>query len=214
MQIHSCEQRSAEWYALRAGIPTASEFSKLVTSDGTPSKTLTTYAMTLAAEKFAGCTMDAWEGNGWTERGRELEDEALRLYSFANDCNVTPIGFVTNDAHTAGCSPDGLVNGEGLIEIKCLKAENHVKAILYFQKNGRCQTDYVQQTQGQIWLCERKWCDLVFFHPQLPLLTIRQHPDPALQTALAAAVDAVHRERDIVLAALYAQNSPVSIAAE
>ncbi len=54
MQAHICEQRSAEWYALRVGIPTASDFSKLITSDGTPSKTLPTYAMTLAAEKFAG----------------------------------------------------------------------------------------------------------------------------------------------------------------
>lgn len=214
MQIHSCEQRSPEWYSLRCGIPTASEFSKLITSDGTPSKTAPTYAMTLAAEKFAGSTVDGWEGNSWTERGRELEDEALRLYSFASDCPVASVGFITNDQRTAGCSPDGLVNGDGLVEVKCLKAENHVKAILYYQKHGRCQTDYVQQTQGQLWLCERQWCDLIFFHPQLPLLTIRQRPDAALHKALADAVTNVLRERDLVLSALMTQNTPVSIAAE
>lgn len=214
MKIHTCEQRSAEWYGLRAGIPTASAFSSLITSKGEPSKTLPQYAKTLAAEKFSGRTLDAWEGNAWTERGRELEDEAIRLYEFAADCSVDPVGFVTNDDHTAGCSPDGLVGADGLVEIKCLKAENHIEAILYFNKNGRCQPAYVQQTQGQLWLCERAWCDLIFYHPVLPLLIIRQEPDLAIYEALGRAVADVLDERDGILAELHAMQSPLSIAAE
>jgi hypothetical protein len=211
--IHECEQRSESWYALRAGMPTASEFSKLITSDGTQSKSASGYALTLAGEMFAGRTLDAFEGTSWTERGRELEEEAINRYCFQRDLEVQPVGFVTDDAKRAGCSPDGFVGKDGLVEVKCLKAENHIKAILYHQKHGRCPTDYVQQTQGQLWICERLWCDLIFYHPELPLLVIKQVPDLVIFKALAREIDLVTRERDTILEALRRQISPVQVAA-
>lgn len=214
MKIHNCEQRSAEWYSLRAGIPTASEFSSLVTSTGERSKTLPKYAKTLAAEMFSGRTLDAWEGNQWTERGKEMEAEAIRLYEFAQDCSVTPVGFVTTDDDRAGCSPDGFVGDDGLVEVKCLKAENHIEAIVYHRKHGRCEPGYVQQPQGQMWISGRKWCDLIFYHPVLPLHVVRQFPDGSLISAIEGAVADVIRERDVILATLRAMQAPVSVAAE
>jgi hypothetical protein len=208
MIVHNVEQRTPEWYALRLGIPTASEFSKLIQADGKPSKSLSTYALTLAAELFAGKPLDVFEGTAWTDRGKELEAEALRLYAFATDYPLTPVGFVTDDAKNAGCSPDALVNGDGLAEVKCLKAENHIKAILYHQKHGHCPPDYVQQTQGQLLLCERQWCDLIFYHPELPLLTIRQEANSEIQNALIEGISEVRAERDRVFAALRAQEQP------
>jgi len=200
------EQRSPEWYALRAGIPTASEFSKIVTSKGEPSKSAATYALTLAAEMYSGKPLDdAWAGNAHTERGRELEAEALSLYELRHGCDVAPTGFVTSDDGDMGCSPDGMVSDDGMAEVKCLKAENHIKAILYYQKNGRCPTDYVQQTQGQMMICERQWCDLIFYHPDLPLLVIRQDPNIAVQDALRTEIPALLSERDRVLAVLRGQ---------
>jgi hypothetical protein len=205
VKTHLCEQRSPEWYALRAGMPTASAFSSLITSTGELSKSLAGYALTLAAEKFAGRTIETFEGTAWMERGREIEDEAIRCYQFAADCDVEPVGFITDDELRMGCSPDGLVGSDGMVEAKCLKAENHIKAILYFQKHGHCQPEYVQQTQGQIMIGERKWCDLVFFHPDLPLLTIRQFPEPKLHAALRLAIDQVIQERATILHALRKQ---------
>lgn len=214
MIIHDLEQRSPEWYKLRSGIPTASEFSKLVTSKGEPSKSLEGYAVTLANEAFVGMPVDAWEGNAWTERGRELEEEALRLYMFAYDVEVAECGFVTTDDGLAGCSPDGLVGNDGMVEVKCLKGENHTKTIMYYQKHGRCPTDYVQQTQGQMLICERKWCDLIFMHPQLPMLTIRQTPDEKVWDGLNKGIFDVIAERDRVLAALRRAQAPTQQAAE
>jgi len=210
MKIHDVEQRSEAWYRLRAGKPTASEFSKIVTSTGDPSKSASGYAITLAVELFAGKPLDAWEGNNWTERGREMEDEAIRLYEFANDTAVEKIGFVTNDMETMGCSPDGFVGDKGLVEIKALKAENHAKTIIYYQKNGKCPPDYIQQTQGQLMICGRQWADLVFYHPELPLLVIRQTPIFALVASLTSAIPEVMKERDVVLAALKRQAAPVT----
>lgn len=209
MKIHDVTQRSDEWYALRAGMPTASEFSKIVTSKGEPSKSVAGYALTLAAELFAGRPVDAWEGNMWTERGREMETRAIELYEFAHDLDTQQVGFVTDDAGAMGCSPDRFVGDDGLIEVKCLKAENHVKAILYFQKNKRSPTDYVQQAQGQMMICERAWCDLVFYHPELPMLTIRAVPNMDVQYPLMDGIRHLCKERDEVLAALHRQAAPM-----
>lgn len=199
MKVHDCDQGSEEWHALRAGLPTASCFDKLITSTGEPSKSLSTYAITLAAEKYAGKPVDAWEGNGHTERGTLLEPEAKNMYAFMEDHEVQPVGFVTDDANTYGCSPDGLIGNDGLAEVKCLKAENHIKALLYIKKHNKCPPDYVQQTQGQIFICERNWCDLVFYHPELPSKIIRQERNEEIIKSLKTHLAIVIAERDRVL---------------
>ena len=203
MILHDVEQRSDAWYALRAGIPTASEFSKIITSAGIPSKSAVDYAYTLAGEMYAGKVLDPWQGNQWTERGREMEDEAISLYEFANDVKVQRVGFVTDDGFSMGCSPDGIV-GDGGVEIKCLKAVNHIKAILRYQKFGKAPPDYVQQTQGQIWICGWAWCDLIFYHPELPLLVIRQEPDPEIIAALSVWVEKLCLARNDIHASIVA----------
>ncbi len=200
MKIHrDLEQGSPEWDAVRVGMPTTSDFPKIITSTGAPSKQAETYALTLAAEIMAGGPVEAWQGNEWTDRGKALEGDALRLYEFTRDLEIELVGFVTDDTETMGCSPDALVGAYGLAEVKCLKAENHIKAILYYLEHGRCPPGYVQQTQGQMMICERAWCDLVFYHDALPLLVIRQEPDPAIQRALKGAIPTLCNRRDIVV---------------
>lgn len=205
MQTHDCEQNSDEWIALRLGLPTASEFSKIITSTGEPSKSASTYAMTLAAELFAGQRVDAFEGNQWTERGHEMEELAATSYAFATNLDLVKVGFVTTDDGLMGCSPDRLAGETGLVEFKGLKAENHIKTILYWQKHGKCPPDYVQQVQGQLLICERAWCDLVFYHDLLPTLTIRIEPDAKVQDAIKAEVPKLLEERDRVLEAIKQQ---------
>jgi YqaJ-like viral recombinase domain len=199
---HQFVQGTPEWFASRAGIPSASNFDKLITSTGEPSKSMLGYAITLAGEKFAGKPLDAWEGNAYTERGNLLEDDARKMYAFLNDVEPEQVGFITDDTGTYGCSPDSLIGDDGTFEAKCLKAENHIKAILYFKKNGKVPPDYVQQTQGQLLVTGRKWCDLFFYHPDLPRLCIRQTPDEVLTAALLLQIDAVTKERDRILATL------------
>lgn len=199
MRAHNVEQGTEAWLRLRSGMPTASCFDKLITSTGEPSKSLGGYAITLAGEMYAGKPLDAWAGNSDTKRGNILEDEARKMYSFLEGCDANVIGFVTDDVGTYGCSPDALRGDDGLLEIKCLKAESHIKAILYYRKHGKCPPDYVQQTQGQIFVCEREWCDLFFYHPDLPKLTIRQHRNGQIIHALDEQIKNVIHERDRVL---------------
>jgi hypothetical protein len=52
------------------------------------------------------------------ERGLIVEAEAADWYEFDHDVTVQRVGFITDDDHTMGCSPDRLVGDEGLLEIK------------------------------------------------------------------------------------------------
>lgn len=196
MIIHQCDQGSDEWYKLRAGIPTASEFKKLITSKGEPSKSASDYAISLAAEKYAGKTLDSFSGNMWTDRGQELEPEASATYALTRGCNPCSVGFVTDDDKTYGCSPDRLVNDDGMVEFKCLKTENHIKIMVFYRTHGRAPSDYIAQTQGQLFVCEREWCDLAFYHPELPMVIIRQTFNEKFANSLLEQIESVIYERD------------------
>lgn len=204
MKVHDVEQNTDEWYALRAGIPTASEFSNVVNSDGKPSSRLSTYAAQLAAEAFAGKPLERWEGNQWSRRGHELEAEAISAYEFLRDQEAKRVGFVTNKAGAAdvGCSPDSLVGKDGLLEVKCLSPKHHVLALAYWHKNDRCPPDYVAQVQGQMLVCEREWVDLWFYHPDLVSHAVRVYRAAGLQAALLRQLGTVVDERDALLAVL------------
>jgi len=198
MIIHDIEQGTEEWHTLRAGIPTASCFSKLVTSSGAVSKSMPEYAMTLAAEKYAGKVLDGFQGNKYTDRGHELEESARLAYSMDSDLDVDQVGFITNDLMQYGCSPDGLA-GEGLVEIKCQIAKEHVKTLMYFDKHGKAPTTYIPQVQGQMFVTGRPWCDLTFYHPDLPMRIIRITPDQLVVDTLKKQLKAVEAERNIIL---------------
>jgi hypothetical protein len=196
MIIHDVEQNSDEWMKLRAGIPTASAFSRLVTSKGAPSKSLTEYGHELAAGKFAEGDIDTWGGNGYTERGHDLEPEAVAHYEFVTENKTEVVGFVTDDKVTMGCSPDRFVRLNGLLEVKCLTAKHHVAALIYHNKHGRAPAGYIQQLQGQMLVCGRQWTDQIFYHPTLPSLIIRTDADMGFQLRLADAIKQVNEVRD------------------
>jgi len=196
MIIHDVQQRSEAWYKLRSGMPTASEFKGVITSAGKPSKSITPYAHRLAAEVMAGDGVDAWGGNADTTRGSWLEDDAADYYSFVRCVPVEACGFITDDEQTMGCSPDMLVGDDGMLEIKCLKAEKHVAAILHCVANGAPPSDYIQQVQGQMMISGRKWCDMIFYHANLDPYIIRVLPDPEMHEALLAGIKTLIETRD------------------
>lgn len=199
---HKMEQGSDEWFAARCGIPTGSEFKSLIDSKGNVSKSLTKYAYSKACEKFAGERVDPFAGNKWTDAGTEDEDGARDEYAFKTGSVVTQIGFVTMDDGSCGCSPDSLVDDYGLLELKRLKGDLLVEAHLYYKKHGTIKPAYVQQVQGQMMICERDWCDVVFYNPMLPSLTIRVYPDSDVVFGLVQQIAACNKLRDETLKSL------------
>ena len=203
MIIHDMEQRSEAWYKIRHAIPTASMFSKLLTPKTLkPSTSITEYAIDLANEVIAGINVDPWLGNVHSEHGKDGEEDAISMYEFEQDCDTQEVGFVTNDAKTYGCSPDRLVGDDGIMEIKNLKGNVHTRAIWDYHLTGECPTDYRLQVQGQLFVCERKWCDLVLHHPELPMKIIHVLPDINIQDKLAVEIGNVIKLRDQIVAVL------------
>ena len=92
-----CEQGSGEWIECRLGIPTASEFGRIVTATGKLSAQRGPYMGELLAEWALGEPYADFE-NEWTERGKLLEPEALEYYAFVRDVTPAKVGFVYRDS--------------------------------------------------------------------------------------------------------------------
>lgn len=183
--IRDIEQGSDEWFALRAGIPTASEFAKIYTATGKASTSADTYMYNLLAEWLIGPQGETYT-NEHMERGKELEDEARDNYVFLSDNDVEQITFAYKDERRlVGCSPDGLIGNDGLLEIKCPAPHTHVKYLL----GEKLPTNYVSQVQGQLWVTGRKWCDFLSYHPNAEPLLVRVLPDEKWQKGFEAQID-------------------------
>ena len=68
----NCEQGSEAWHQARLGIPTASQFDRIVTASGTASKQATGYLAELLAEHITGQTGDNYQSADM-QRGVELD---------------------------------------------------------------------------------------------------------------------------------------------
>ena len=159
-------QRSAIWFARRAGRLTGSRFSGLmaVTKTG-PSASRKNLIAALAVERITGACIETYS-NDAMKRGTELEPLARAVYEAFTLKLVEEIDFIQHsDLDYVGVSPDGLVNDDGLVEIKCpASMAKHSDALRF----GAHADEYKWQIQGQLWVTKRAWCDAVSFDPRFP----------------------------------------------
>ena len=177
--------RSLEWMQMRSGIPTSSEFDKIVTPAKCElSKSSDTYMYRLLSEYMVGHPITGPETDAM-KRGAELEDGAIRAYEFQTDRETDPGGFFTTDDGMAGASPDRLFGTDGIIEMKC--PDSHAIQMRYLL-TSRLEESYRPQLQGQLWICEREWTDIVAYHPELPAKVMRVERDEEYIGKLSVAV--------------------------
>ena len=189
MQIIDCIQGTPEWFAARAGIPTASRFSDVmaVGRGGAESKTRRTYMLKLAGEIITGEPMDSFS-NVHTERGHEMEPEARNFYAFKHDVEPELVGFIRSG--NKGASPDSLIGANGMLEIKTKLPHLLLDVLL----RGNFPTDHLAQCQGQLWVAEREWVDLICYWPKMPPHIVRAYRDEAYIKQISAAVDQFNDE--------------------
>ena len=198
MIIHDVTQGTQEWLAARLGIPTSSQFDRIITAaKGDLSKQARKYAHELVAEILLGePTADSIGNLEWVARGKLLEPQAVQQYEFTNDVETRAVGFATTDDGRIGCSPDRLVVGQrGGLEIKVPMPATHMSYLI----DGRGD-DYRQQVQGTIAICEAEWWDFYSFHPSLPPALIRTHRDEPYIAKMRAALGEFLDMRDAMLA--------------
>lgn len=195
MKIHTVEQGTVEWLALRLGIPTSSEFHRILTPTGKLSAQSRRYAFYLVTERLLNRSLDSLQNLEWVERGKELEPEAARMYEFQNEVQTTPVGFITTDDGRIGCSPDRLINGQNAgLEIKCPAPHTHVEYMIDGFGN-----DYRVQVQGQMLVAEFEWVDRWSFHPEMPPVLVRTHRDEAFIGLLRSSLEAFNDMKDEML---------------
>jgi len=193
MKILDFEQGTSEWLQARLGIPTASNFGKLITSTGKKSTQIDGFLNTLVAETLMGKPADFFT-NDHMQRGTELEPEARAWYEFQTDHNVKEVGFVLRDDGQVGCSPDGLTDISG-VEFKCPKAETHVG----YLRKGVIPATYVPQVQGCMWLCERETWDFASYHPDMPKLLVTVQRDSRFIATLESLVNEINDKKAEIL---------------
>lgn len=182
-KYYDIAQGDDNWFSMRLGIPTASEFGKIITPKTMQlSKQAGEYASLKIAEIMMGESQGIIEPTYYMERGALLELEAREAYEFKYDVEVKRGGFITTDDGFVGCSPDGLIDEDGCCEIKCLMAKNHVE----FLFNDDIDPKHKPQVQGQLWVSEREWCDYWLYHPDMMPHRIRIERDDAYIKLLEA----------------------------
>lgn len=158
-------QGSDEWHQLRLGKVTASRVADVVakTKSGY-SASRANYAAQLIAERLTGKPGDSFT-NAAMQWGTDMEPEARRAYEFHRDTDVTEVAFVLHPTiGDSGASPDGLVDADGLVEIKCPNTATHIETLVGLTAPAK----YITQMQWQMACTGRKWCDFVSYDPRLP----------------------------------------------
>ncbi len=169
MKIITCAQGSEDWHLARAKKITASRFVDIRTrlktgkNAGDFSAAAKAYAFRVAVERISGVPLDEGFQNLAMRRGNDLEPEARATYELRTGTFVDRAGFVETDCGKFGASADGLIDDDGGIEIKCLIDPDRIKKVLL---TGDI-SEFTDQIQGCMWICERQWWHFVLYVPAL-----------------------------------------------
>lgn len=167
MKVHTdFEQQSEEWFALKLGKISASSFHKLL---GTPAAR-NRYLCQKASERHTGKRSDSsGYSNYHMQRGNLYEEAAREAYKEETFYEVQKVGLITLNDDVV-CSPDGLVNGDGLIEIKIHDSDIYFENVEFLDEKGKdiimkLYKLYYTQTQVNLYISGRSWCDYVLYNP-------------------------------------------------
>ena len=178
-RIAAIQQGTVEWHQLRLGKVTASRVADILakTKSG-PSASRGNYLIELALQRVTKTIEESYQ-NEAMQWGTQTEPQARVAYEVKTGNFVDQIAFI-NHPHILGfgCSPDGLVGNDGLIEIKCPNSATHWSYI----KANKPPEKYIIQMQAQMAVTGAKWCDFVSFDPRMPersqLLIVHVPRDP------------------------------------
>jgi len=179
-------QGSEEWFQARCGLLTASEMGRIITPTTLKpagNDKASAHLFELLAQRITGHVEPRYIGDDML-RGHADEVEARALYA-RHFAEVEEVGFVTNDewGFTLGCSPDGLVGDDGMIECKSRRQKFQVETIVA----NAMPHEYRAQVQTALLVTGRAWCDFVSYSGGMPMIVLRVPADKAVQSAIVEA---------------------------
>ena len=194
MREFSVEPGSADWLGIRLGIPTASNFHKILTPATRKfSKQSRRYAFQLVAEKLLNMSLGTLDYIEHVQRGKELEPDAVRMFTASTALETSPVGFITTNDMRIGATPDRRIVGSdpAFLECKCPKAETHLEYLI-----DGFGPDYMAQVQGQAFVGEAEWVMRWSYHPAMPPRLEKTYRDDAYIADLRAAIDEFNDMKD------------------
>ena len=156
------EQRTDEWFKARLGKVTASRVSdvlaKIKSGEAAVRKN---YKMQLATERLTNQKTDTYINQAMQD-GIDREDTAREIYEIVRDIKVEQVGFIDHPTiKMSGCSPDGKIPDNGVLEIKCPVETTHTTNLLERKLPSR----YVSQVQWQIACTGADYANFVSYNP-------------------------------------------------
>lgn len=158
-------QGSDDWHKHRCGSLGASQVHDVLakTKSGYTAARANTKAR-MVAERLTGLTQETFKSSAM-QWGNDTEPQARSAYEFITGKRVQVVGmFKLANLVGSHASPDGLVDNDGLIEIKCPNTATHIETL----KTEKIDPKYVTQMQWQMALTDREWCDFVSYDPRMP----------------------------------------------
>lgn len=208
--LANLEQGSPEWKQARAGKVTASRAkdARDRLKSGAPSGKQIAYACQVALERVSHQPADATFENWQMREGHIQEPIARAAYERRTGNLVYEVGAFATDDELFLYSPDGVIDDDGLLEVKTLFSPERIMTIV---GNGDV-SDFIDQCMFGLWLTGRQWIDLVIWVPSLEHLSIRriERDDDyieAMETDLIAFAELV-RKYEAKLRAALAANAP------
>ncbi|HQS64823.1 MAG TPA: YqaJ viral recombinase family protein [Thiobacillus sp.] len=214
--LTSFEQGSPEWKQARAGKVTASRAkdARDRLKSGAASGKQISYACQVALERVSHQPADATFENWQMREGHIQEPIARAAYEQRTGNLVDEVGAFATDDDLFLYSPDGLIDGDGLLEVKTLFSPERIMTIV---GNGDV-SDFIDQCMFGLWLTGRQWIDLVVWVPSLEHLTIKrigrdEDYIEAMETDLMAFSRLVTQYENTLRAAIQSTNEPALEAA-
>lgn len=191
------EQGTVEWHLQRLGKVTASRIADVLSKGKSgESASRKNYRTELLVQRLTGQPGESFTSAAM-EWGTQTEPMARIAYEAEMGRFVNQVAFLDHPTiANYGCSPDGLVDKDGLIEIKCPNSSTHIDYLL----DDKPPAKYVPQMQCQMAVTGRQWCDFVSFDPRLPddlrLFVVRLERDQEYIEAMEAEVQKFLSEVD------------------
>ena len=157
-------QNTDEWHQIRCGrIGGTSSNTLLVKGKGDDGLGVGAYTMMYQkADELINGVSDVEELKNYAQqRGHDLEPVAKERYTYVTGNLVHDVGYVSQGI-LFGTSPDGLINDDGGVEIKCPLGKEYVRYMDTLDINPK----YYAQVQWSMYITGRKWWDFVYFNPK------------------------------------------------
>lgn len=162
---HNPNQGTADWFSDRCGHLTASRMKDVLArlKNGEPAKARRDYMIELIAERMTGDTMRHYVTQAM-QFGIDTEPYALDAFKLHTGKDVIQCGFLKHgEIEYFGASPDGLVEDDGLLEIKCPTTTTHIEWLMA----GVVPPEHKPQMLAQMACTGRTWCDFVSYDPRI-----------------------------------------------